>query len=426
MRTAKKHMWLLPRAVWRAAAVLLCLAAFAAPDEGDPPAEAGARAAKRAAEMPRVATSADGFVEIMAPDVPGDAVGFRLPLLRFTTQLIGDIEHAYGLAMPRMESPGLVVHALDGQTNDVRVIARVGRRDGRLVTRIYLPSPGFSSIEALQLEIVQAYLRAWIDRNRDDVQVPAAEPPDWLAFGVLRARTADGAHDDIRFVLEQWSEHKLPPFPKFCLELKIATMQDAVYAGYLVAWMKERKLLRSALEGLTTGRAWSQAELLADLTGEKGEEEQRQAFNARLDRLSRAVLSPGRASEWDIKNFRRQLRLDVRPVEGEPEDVATQNCSFRRAIKLLADRPAAVRAAAFVKMRELPLYAVRRGQQMAATSEAYSEFLVMLSRGASADRLNELLDKAEYQLARLIGGRDENGQSGNTTLSAPQEDNAIK
>ena len=107
------------------------------------------------------------------------------------------------------------------------------------------------------------------------------------------------------------------------------------------------------------------------------------------------------------EGFRRQLRLDVRPVEGEPEDAATQNCSFRRAIKLLADRPAAVRAAAFVKMRELPLYAVRRGQQMAATSEAYSEFLVMLSRGASADRLNELLDKAEYQLARLIGGRDE-------------------
>ena len=35
-------------------------------------------------------------------------------------------------------------------------------------------------------------------------------------------------------------------------------------------------------------------------------------------------------------------------------------------------------------------------------------------------------DKAEYQLARLIGGRDENGQSGNTTLSAPQEDKAIR
>ena len=126
------------------------------------------------------------------------------------------------------------------------------------------------------------------------------------------------------------------------------------------------------------------------------------------------------------KNFRRQLRLDVRPVEGEPEDAATQNCSFRRAIKLLAERPAAVRTAALAKMRELPLYAVRRGQLMAATSEAYSEFLVMLSRGASAEKLNELLDKAEYQLARLIGGRDENGQSGNTTLSAPQEDKATR
>lgn len=420
-------MGLLPRVFWRAAVALLCLAACVAGAEDEVPENVG-RVAKKAAEMPRIASSADGFVEIVAADVPGDSMGFRLPLLRFTTQLVGEIEHAYGLAMPRADGAGLVIHALDGQTNDVRVIARSGRRDdGRLVTRIYLPSPGFSSIEALRLEIVQAYLRAWADRNRPDVHgQAAAEPPMWLAFGVLRARTADGAHDDIRFVLEQWSEHKLPPFPKFCLELKIATMQDAVYAGYLVAWMKERNLLRAALEGLSMGNAWNQAEFLADLTGEKSEEGQRQVFNARLERLSHAVLSPGRASDWDIKNFRRQLRLDVRPVEGEPEDAATHTCSFRRAIKLLAERPAAVRTAALAKMRELPLYAVRRGQLMAATSEAYSEFLVMLSRGASAEKLNELLDKAEYQLARLIGGRDENGQSGNTTLSAPQEDKATR
>jgi hypothetical protein len=247
-----------------------------------------------------------------------------------------------------------------------------------------------------------------------------------LAFGVLRARTADGADDDIRFVLEQWSEHVLPPFPKFCLDLRIATMQDAAYAGYLVAWMKEKGLFRAALERLAAGRAWSQAELLADLTGEKGEEGQRHAFNARLERLSRAVLSPGRASAWDIKNFRRQLRLDVKPVEGEPEDAVAQNCSFRRAIKLLADRPAAVRAAAFLKMRELPLYAVRRGRRMAAVSEAYSEFLVMLSRGTSADRLNELLDKAEHLLAQLATGGDSDERGGDTASSAPQENKVTK
>jgi hypothetical protein len=403
----------------------LCLAACAVGVAED---EMRARVAKKAAEMPRIASSADGFVEVVAADVPGDSMGFRLPLLRFTTQLIGEVERAYGLEMPRADGAGLVIRALDGQTNDVRVISRRGRRDGRLVTRIYLPSPGFSSIEALRLEIVQAYLRAWADRSRPDARGggAAAEPPGWLAFGVLRARTADGADDDIRFVLEQWSEHVLPPFPKFCLDLRIATMQDAAYAGYLVAWMKEKGLFRAALERLAAGRAWSQAELLADLTGEKGEEGQRHAFNARLERLSRAVLSPGRASAWDIKNFRRQLRLDVKPVEGEPEDAVAQNCSFRRAIKLLADRPAAVRAAAFLKMRELPLYAVRRGRRMAAVSEAYSEFLVMLSRGTSADRLNELLDKAEHLLAQLATGGDSDERGGDTASSAPQEDKVTK
>ena len=152
-------MGLLPRVFWRAAVALLCLAACVAGAEDEVPENVG-RVAKKAAEMPRIASSADGFVEIVAADVPGDSMGFRLPLLRFTTQLVGEIEHAYGLAMPRADGAGLVIHALDGQTNDVRVIARSGRRDdGRLVTRIYLPSPGFSSIEALRLEIVQAYLR---------------------------------------------------------------------------------------------------------------------------------------------------------------------------------------------------------------------------------------------------------------------------
>ena len=190
--------------------------------------------------------------------------------------------------------------------------------------------------------------------------------------------------------------------------------------------LKEKHAFQTVLEQLASGQQWDVAAFLAQLTGAATAEEQARVFRERLDRQSRAVLSPGRANVWDLKNFCRQLHLDVRPVKGEPEDAATQNCTFRQAVTLLADRPAAVRAAAFAKMRELPLYAVRRGPQMAAVSEAYSEFLVMLSRGAPAKRLNELLDKAEYQLAELIDGRNENGLSGDTTLSAPLEDKFIR
>ncbi len=85
-------MGLLPRVFWRAAVALLCLAACVAGAEDEVPENVG-RVAKKAAEMPRIASSADGFVEIVAADVPGDCMGFRLPLLRYTTQLVGQIEH---------------------------------------------------------------------------------------------------------------------------------------------------------------------------------------------------------------------------------------------------------------------------------------------------------------------------------------------
>ena len=411
-----------PRVLWRVALAVVFATLCVRGDD----VEGASRPPRRAADMPRAAYSADGFVEIMAVDVPGDGVGFRLPLLRFATQLIGELEHGYGLEMPRTGAAGLVIHALDGQTNDVRVIASVVRRDGRALTRIYLPSPGYSSIDLLQLEIVKAYLRGWIDRNRPAGDVMPSEPPEWFAFGILRARTADGAHDDMRAVLNAWADGRPTISPASCVGLRIATMRDAVHAGYLVAWLKEKKGVRTMLDGLAAGRRWSDERFVIDLTGETDADAQRRAFQTRLDRLSRAVLSPGRASAWDVRNFRRQLRLDVQPVEGEADGVAAQSCTFRRAIKLLSERPLAVRSAAIAKMRELPMYAVRRGPEMASVSEAYSEFLVMLSRGAAADRLDELLDKAEYQLSRLVDGRNANGQSGNTTLSAPSEDKFIR
>ena len=392
------------------------------------PEEATSLAQRRAREMPRSATSADGFIEVLAADVPGDSMGFRLPLLRFTTQFVEELEHGYGLEMSRVEGRGLVIHALDGETNDVRVITRVVQRDGHVLTRLWLPSPGYTNLEALRFEIAQAYFRAWIDRHRPEGMTQVAdELPKWLAFGALNARTADDAHAAIRGVLELDSEKQFPAFPKCVYDLKkIASLQDAILAGYLAAWLKEKHAFQAVLEQLAAGRKWDVAAFLAQLTGAATAEEQARVFKDRLDRQSRAVLSPGRASAWDVKNFRRQLHLDVRPVKDEPADAATQTCTFRHAIQLLADRPAAVRAAAFAKMRELPLYAVRRGQQMAAVSEAYSEFLVMLSRGASAEKLNELLDKAEYQLALLIDGRNGIGQNGSTTLSAPQEDKPIR
>ena len=123
---------------------------------------AAAPARKRAVEMPKAVLGADGFVEVVAADVPGDPVGFRLPILQFTTRLVREVERVYGLSMPR-GGVGLLIHAQDGTTNDVRVISRAGRRAGAAITHVWLPSPGFSDLGALRYAIVKAYFRGWID-----------------------------------------------------------------------------------------------------------------------------------------------------------------------------------------------------------------------------------------------------------------------
>jgi len=381
---------------------------------------------RRIREMPRSATTADGFVEILAADVPGDSMGFRLPLLRFTSQFVQELEHAYGLQMPREQGRGLVVNALDGKTNDVRVIAKVVQRDGHILTRLWLPSPGYTNLEALRFEIAQAYFRAWVDRHRPEGSKSLAdELPKWLAFGAFNARTEEGSDTAIRAMLELRLEKRLPEFPKCVLELKkITSLDDAILAGYVASWLRERRALAAVLSGLAGGKSWSTEELLVTLTGQQGVAEQRKAFEERLERQSRAVLSPGRATAWDLRNFQAQLMLEVVQVDAEGKPGKRELVDFRTAIKRVGSDEGPLRLAAQRKLRELPMYAVQRGPDMAALSEAYSEFLVRLSRGASAERLGPLLDAAEAKFKEIVEkgskpapkpktAEDENGKNNN-------------
>ena len=118
--------------------MLLLVGALFAGAQDDVP----AIARRKPSEMPKVAMSAGGFVKVVAADVPGDPMGFRLPILQFATRNLRELEKAYKLEMPRRAEPGLVIHALDGRTNDTRVIVRTSRRDKVFVTRMWLPSAG--------------------------------------------------------------------------------------------------------------------------------------------------------------------------------------------------------------------------------------------------------------------------------------------
>ena len=354
---------------------------------------------RKPSEMPKVATSAGGFVKVVAADVPGDPMGFRLPILQFATRNLRELEKAYKLEMPRREEPGLVIYALDGRTNDTRVIVRAVRRDATFATRVWLPSPGFSDLDQLRFEITRAYLRAWVDRAAPRGVTPG-ELPDWVVQGALRAADAQTAHDDARFVLNLWSSARLPFFPALCSDLRVAKGPAAALPGYVVSYIRERHLFKKMLERLASGASWSGAWLAEQLTGEKEPSEQDRVSDERLARLSRAVLSPGRASEWDVQTFASRLRLYTAAFDRTIGEQGA-SCSFAEAINQSATNEH-VRAAAAQKAREMPMYVIGRGEELMAVGEAYRKFLLSLARGEPPAELKAQLQEADALLAPLL------------------------
>lgn len=369
--------------------LLLAFAVYA--QDGEPVA-----VRRRPSEVPKVASSSDGFVAVVAADVPGDPMGFRLPILGFATRSIRELERAYKLEMPRREGAGLAIHAMDGRTNDTRVIARAFRRDAGLVTRIWLPSPGYSDIDLLRFEIAKAYFASWIERAAPRGTTPGSLP-DWFVQGALRATDAQTVHDDVRFVLNLWSSARLPFFPALCTDLRVAKGPAAALPGYVVSYVRERHLFKSVLERLASGAAWDGAWLAEQLTGESDPVQQDRASDERLARLSRAVLSPGQASEWDVRLFASRLWLYPAGRGGAPGGPY----SFAETVPLAATN-VQLRAAAAKKAFEMPRYVLGRGETMMEAGEAYRQFLLAVARGGEPDELWPLLKKADDILDALL------------------------
>lgn len=347
-------------------------------------------------QMPKVASSSDGFVEVVAADVPGDPMGFRLPILGFATRSIRELERVYKLEMPRRDGAGLAIHAMDGRTNDTRVVARTFRREAGLITRIWLPSPGYSDIGLLRFEIAKAYFACWIERSAPRGTVPGALP-DWFVQGALRAADAQTAHDDVRFVLNLWSSARLPFFPALCADLRVAKGPAAALPGYVVSYVRERGFFKAVLERLASGAAWDGAWLAERLTGESDPVQQDRVSDERLVRLSRAVLSPGQASDWDVQLFASRLWLYPAGRGGAPG----RPYSFSEAIPLAATN-VQLRAAAARKSIEMPMYVLGRGEKMMEAGEAYRQFLLAVARGGEPGELRPLLEKADGILDALL------------------------
>ena len=334
---------------------------------------------------PRAAVSNDGFIRVVAYDNPRDEVGFRLPILAFAGKIVDSISATFEMKRTKVKAPGLIIYAMDGRTNDTRVLVRPEtRKDGSHVVKIFLPSPGYSDLDELRNGIARAFI--------------GPVPPDWVVQGALRCVDEDVRRADQRFVLTLWSDGRLPFFPALCSDLRVAKGAAAALPGYVVGWIREKKLFAKLLEG-----EWDGKRLAELLTGETEPALQDRASDERLARLARSVLEPGDCGIFELDVFSSKMFLyspffDMNMIGGRSV------CSFREALDANGSN-LMVQAAAFLKSREVPLYAIGRGDELQAIAATYERFLLGVAAGEEREKLEEMLNAADARLEKAYEKR---------------------
>lgn len=267
-----------------------------------------------------VVTQADGLVQVYA-DCPEDMRReFQMPIASFAAETVKTLYRGLSLKPERFPKAGIVIHVGDVRTNLAEVVAKVSTNDGRVVSRIYVKSPGYADLYRLKLEVIKGFFRS----------VRRTELSDEAAVTAFR-----NADPELRIEEERWR---------------------------LEEWLREGK----------------------------GDDE------AGL-KLMRKIIRPGMASARDVITF--ASRLFLYPPQYDLRFMGRFDClSFRDALKYGRTDPS-VRAMAFFKANEMPVFGGGRGESLKTAADKYMDFLRELAGGEKTDReLAKLLDDADVQL----------------------------
>ena len=141
-----------------------------------------------------VVTQADGLVKVYA-DCPEDMRReFQTPIGRFAADTVQMLYRGLAVKPLRFAKPGIVIHIGEVRTNLAEVVSRVSTNDARVITRIYLPSPGYADIARFRCELIKAFYRSY----------DGTELPDAAAIAAYRRADPVLRISDERRQLELW------------------------------------------------------------------------------------------------------------------------------------------------------------------------------------------------------------------------------
>lgn len=135
-----------------------------------------------------VLTQAEGLVKVFANCTEDRRREFQAPVARFAGETVTTLAGASGRRLTRVARPGIVLHLGDVATNRTDVLVRVATNEGAVVTRLFLPNPATTDLNALRTEIVRAYFRAVERTERTAAEAAEAYRMTDPDYRVARAR----------------------------------------------------------------------------------------------------------------------------------------------------------------------------------------------------------------------------------------------
>ena len=120
-----------------------------------------------------VVTQTEGLVQVYA-DCPEDMRReYQSPVAGFVSETARALYRSLGMKPVRFRRAGIVVHLGDVRTNLSEVVTKVATNGDAVVTRLYLPSPGYADLRKFRIEAVKGFFRAVRGEEIDDAEAVA-------------------------------------------------------------------------------------------------------------------------------------------------------------------------------------------------------------------------------------------------------------
>jgi len=108
-----------------------------------------------------VVTQCGGLVQVYA-DCPEDMRReFQSPVASFAAETANTLMRGLSVKPVRYREAPVRIHLGDVRTNDTAVVAKVSTNGSAVVTRLFVPSPGFADLRRFRLELIKAYARVF-------------------------------------------------------------------------------------------------------------------------------------------------------------------------------------------------------------------------------------------------------------------------